>query len=99
MASPQADGHPGVSSIEDRVCALIALEMGLPLMRVTRAATFDHDLAMDSVDRLSLTLAVEEDFHIDELPDAVAGSMRTVDDLVTWLERHETEGAAQLPQH
>ncbi len=99
MASPQADGHPGVPSIEDRVCALIALEMGLPLMRVTRAASFDHDLAMDSVDRLSLTLAVEDDFHLDELPDDVASSMRTVGDLVTYLERHETEGAAQLPQH
>ncbi len=97
MASPQADGHPGVPSVEDRVCALIALDMGLPLTRVTRTATFVHDLAMDSVDWLSLALAVEEDFGI-ELPDDLAESMRTVGDLVGWLEQDETQRAAHLPQ-
>ena len=90
-AHAQADGDPGLVSVEERLTALIEHELGI-VGGVTRGMTFDHDLRMDSVDRLSLTLAVEEDFGL-ELPDTSSAGMRTVDDLVVWIEQHEAAQA------
>ena len=82
--SPQGDGDPGVLSVAERVTAILVDEFDVPLGRVRLEATIE-ELGLDSLDRMQLTWAVEDAFDVD-LPDRIGRELRTVEDLVRFLE-------------
>ena len=77
------------SSLESRVCQLVADQLRQPLENVTADAHLIDDLDADSLDIVDLTIAVEEEFSTDEIqleiPEEDAAEIRTVQDLIGYL--------------
>ena len=53
---------------------------------ITMDTSFEDDLNADSVDIVDLSMALEEEFDIDELTEEEAASIKSVGDLVRFLQ-------------
>ena len=73
--------------IFEKVCALIAEQFNVDADSITMDTSFEDDLNADSVDIVDLSMAMEEEFEIDELSEEEAGSIKTVGDLVRFLQK------------
>ena len=68
--------------IFEKLCALIAEQFNVDADTITMETSFADDLNADSVDIVDLSMAMEEEFGIDELGEEEAASITTVGDLV-----------------
>jgi acyl carrier protein len=78
-----------MSSIEERVKAIIVNKLGVEAEKVTREATFTNDLGADSLDTVELIMEFEKEFGI-SIPDEVAEKIETVGDAIKYIEEHAT---------
>lgn len=72
--------------IFEKICALIAEQFNVDADDITMETSFEDDLNADSVDIVDLSMALEEEFGIDELGEEEASSITTVGDLVRLLQ-------------
>ena len=72
--------------IFEKLCALIAEQFNVDADSITMDTSFEDDLNADSVDIVDLSMALEEEFGIDELGEEEAASIGTVGDLVRFLQ-------------
>jgi acyl carrier protein len=72
-------------SVQDRVRAIIAEQLGVKLEEVTDGASFVEDLGADSLDTVELVMALEEEFGI-EIPDEDAEKMVKVGDAIKYID-------------
>ena len=72
--------------ILEKLCALIAEQFNVDADTITMETSFADDLNADSVDIVDLSMAMEEEFGIDELGEEEAASITTVGDLVRFLQ-------------
>lgn len=72
-------------TIENRVVEIVTRVLGLDLSQVTLEADLVVDLGADQLDLVELTLELEEEFAV-EVPDDEFGKLRTVSDLVKYVE-------------
>ena len=72
--------------IFEKLCALIAEQFNVDADTITMETSFADDLNADSVDIVDLSMAMEEEFGIDELVEEEAASITTVGDLVRFLQ-------------
>ena len=72
--------------IFEKLCALIAEQFNVDADTITMETSFADDLNADSVDIVDLSMAMEEEFGIDELGEQEAASITTVGDLVRFLQ-------------
>ncbi|MDD5937403.1 MAG: acyl carrier protein [Clostridiales bacterium] len=70
--------------IFDKVAKLLAEQFGLEPEEITEDTTFD-DLGADSVDIVELSMALEEEFDIEEMSEEDLSKITTVADLVDYL--------------
>ena len=81
-----------VSTMEPRVLAIVAEQLRVPSDQVTAESHLLDDLHADSLDVVDLTIAIEEEFSNDgdpiEISEDAAAEMRTVQDIITYLEDH-----------
>lgn len=70
--------------IAERVIAVIARELSIAPHRVTGAARFRDELAADSLDLVSITMALEEAFEV-EISDDEADACPTVASAIDML--------------
>lgn len=77
-------------SIEDKVKEIICEQLGVGVEDVTPEASFIEDLGADSLDIVELVMALEEGYGI-EISDEDAEKIRTVKDVVTYIEEHKPE--------
>ena len=68
--------------IFEKLSELIAQQFNVDADSVTMETSFADDLNADSVDIVDLSMALEEEFGIDELDEDDASSIVTVGDLV-----------------
>ena len=68
-----------------KLAALIAEQFNVDSDSITMETSFTDDLNADSVDILDLSMALEEEFGIEELGEEEASSITTVGDLVRFL--------------
>ena len=59
--------------------------LGVEKSKITMEASFIDDLGADSLDTVELIMKMEEDFDI-EIPDEDAENLRTVGDVVKYLD-------------
>jgi len=71
--------------IFEKLAALIAEQFNVDADSITMETYFTDDLNADSVDIVDLSMALEEEFGIDELGEDEASSISTVGDLVLFL--------------
>ena len=76
------------SGVEQRVKEIICEQLGVSEDQVTAQASFIEDLGADSLDIVELVMALEEEYDM-EIPDEDAEKVRTVSDVVEYIESNK----------
>lgn len=65
---------------------IIEEQLGITdLERITMETNLEDDLGADSLDAVEIIMAVEDEYNV-EIPDNIAEEMKTVSEIVTYLE-------------
>ena len=72
----------------EKLCALLADQFGVDPETVTADTSFEEDLGADSVDLVEVSLALEEEFGLEEIPEEDIASIVTVGDLYRYMQEH-----------
>ena len=72
----------------DKLCKLIAEQFGVDPETVTADSAFVDDLGADSVDLMDLSMALEEEFGMEEMDSEDIESIITVGDLYKYMQEH-----------
>ncbi|BDF71482.1 acyl carrier protein [Oscillospiraceae bacterium] len=70
--------------IFEKIAALLAEQFGVEADTITMDTSFE-DLGADSVDIVELSMALEEEFDLEEMQDDDLSGISTVSDLVRYL--------------
>src|ERR1700688_3409882 len=74
--------------VETKVREIISEQLGVAMDQVTPGASFIEDLGADSLDIVELVMALEEEYGM-EISDEDAEKIRTVKDVVNYIETHK----------
>ena len=75
-------------AVAEKVKSIIVEQLGVDAEEVTPAASFTDDLGADSLDIVELVMALEEEYEM-EISDEDAEKIRTVQDVVNYIEQHK----------
>ena len=72
----------------DKVRDIVVEQLGVEADEVAIESTFIDDLGADSLDIVELIMAFEEEFNI-EIPDEAAEKIKTVQDVVSYIDQNK----------
>ena len=72
--------------ILEKLQTLIADQLGVDGNSITMDTNFEEDLGVDSLDIVELYMALEEEFDIGEMSEEDLATIKTVGDLVNYLQ-------------
>ena len=72
----------------EKLCALIAEQLGVDADAITKDTAFVDELGADSVDLVDLSVALEEEFGMEEMEEEEISSIVTVGDLYKYMQEH-----------
>ena len=72
----------------EKVRAILCEQLDLPEADVTMESDIQEDLGADSLDLVDLLMSLEDDFDL-EVPDEDVEKIKTVGDLVHYIEAHK----------
>lgn len=72
--------------ILEKLRSLIADQLGVDNSNITMDTNFEEDLGVDSLDIVELSMALEEEFDIGEMSEEDLATIKTVGDLVHYLQ-------------
>lgn len=75
-------------SIFEQLQEIIADQLELDVEEITYDSHILDDLGADSLDVVDLVMSIEDEFGI-EVPDEALENIRTVEDMVKYIEDHE----------
>jgi len=70
----------------DRIKKIIVNQLGVDGSKITENSSFSDDLGADSLEIIELILVFEEEFGI-EIPDEDAEKIKTVGDVIKYLDK------------
>jgi acyl carrier protein len=73
-------------AIFEEVRTLVAEQLGVDRSIVTENASFEEDLRADSLTLVELLMALEEKFDLPDIPEEEADKIKTVADVVNYVE-------------
>ena len=73
--------------IFDKLKAIIAQQFGVEESSITTEMSFEDDLGADSVDIVELSMALEDEFDVEEMGEEDVASIQTVGDLLKFLQK------------
>ena len=73
-------------AILEEVRTLVAEQLGVDKSVVTANASFEEDLRADSLTLVELLMALEEKFELPDIPEEDADKIKTVADVVAYVE-------------
>lgn len=69
---------------------------GIPASRVTRQADMVDDLNVSSLSMVEIIVSAQDKFNV-QIPDEALGDLRTVQDVVSYVQRAQSSGAGLSP--
>jgi acyl carrier protein len=72
-------------TLDSKIKNIVVEQLGVEADKVKAEASFIDDLGADSLDIVELVMAMEEEFDM-EIPDEAAEKLRTVGDVVKYLQ-------------
>ena len=72
----------------DKVRDIVVEQLGSEADEVTLESTFIDDLGADSLDIVELIMAFEAEFNV-EIPDEAAEKIKTVQDVVNYIDQNK----------
>lgn len=69
----------------DKIREIVVEQLGVDADQVVPEANFVEDLGADSLDTVELIMAFEEEFDV-EIPDTDAEKIKTVQDVIDYIE-------------
>ena len=72
----------------EEIAKIIAEQFGVEMEDITPETTFEEDLDADSIDIVELTMALEDEYAIDEVPEEDLAGISTVGDLIQYIQAH-----------
>ncbi|MBE6073733.1 MAG: acyl carrier protein [Selenomonas ruminantium] len=72
----------------EKVRDIVVAQLGVEADEVALESTFIDDLGADSLDIVELIMAFEEEFNI-EIPDEAAEKIKSVQDVVTYIDQNK----------
>ena len=72
----------------DKVKELVAEQLDVDASEVVAEANIQDDLGADSLDVVNLIMSLEEEFEV-EIPDDAAKNIKTVGDIVKYIEDNQ----------
>ena len=72
----------------DEVKELVAEQLDVDASEVVAEANIQDDLGADSLDVVDLSMSLEEEFEV-EIPDDAAKNIKTVGDIVKYIEDNQ----------
>lgn len=80
-------------AILEEVRTLVAEQLGVDKSIVTPNAAFEEDLRADSLTLVELLMALEEKFELPDIPEEDADQIKTVADVVKYVEERRASAA------
>jgi len=81
----KARGEERTMDLSERIFAIVGEQLGVEKETLVPEANLLDDLGADSLDVVELVMAIEEEFGI-EVPDSDAENIRTLGDIMTYIE-------------
>jgi acyl carrier protein len=75
-----------MNDVQKRVVKVVAEVTNLPENDIRLAASLGEDLSMDSLQRMTLFVALEDEFQSDSMPPEEVAGLVTVADIVRFVE-------------
>lgn len=75
-----------VGTVEERVKDIVCERLGVNRAVLTRELSFQHDLGADSLERVELVMALEEQFGL-TIPEDQTDRFRTLGEAIDYIER------------
>ena len=72
----------------DKVREIIVEQLGVEPDQVKHESNFVDDVGADSLDTVELIMSFEEEFGV-EIPDTEAEKIKTVQDVINYIEAHK----------
>ena len=72
----------------EKVKAILADQFDAEEYSITKETTIQDDLGADSLDVVDLLMTIEDEFEV-EVPDTEIENLKTVGDLVKYIEEHK----------
>ena len=72
--------------IFEKLAAIISEQFGVEAESITKDTAFEGDLGADSVDIVELSMALEEEFGVEEMSEEDLSGITTVGDLLKYLQ-------------
>ena len=72
--------------IFEKLAAIVAEQFGVDADTITPDTTFEGDLCADSLDIVELSMAIEEEFGLEEMGEEDLSGVTTVGDLAKYLQ-------------
>lgn len=69
----------------EKIAELIANELSVSKQQINIKTNIQNDLGADSLDAVELIMSIEDSFHI-TIPEDIAMNLKTVGDIVNFLE-------------
>jgi len=73
----------------EKVKAMLSEQFDVEEDTITADSTLTDDLGADSLDVVDLLMSIEDEFEV-EIPDTEVENVKTVGDLVSYIENHQS---------
>ena len=74
--------------IFEKVVRILAEQLSVDEDKITMASLLEEDLDADSLDAIDIVMSIEDEFGI-EVPDEAIAQMRSVEDIVNFIESNQ----------
>lgn len=72
----------------ERIVEILAEQLSIDADKITADSLFEEDLDADSLDIIDLVMSIEDEFQL-EVPDEIIESMKSVGDIVNFIENNQ----------